>query len=200
MEDIWIIRSMQNKLAFFNYRKQCYNYCRPTDNGTEQYKNGEAHTSTPNRTTLRTPGISANAASTSGKTIENFVLGSTSLAPVKSISCTVLPRPLGYCSVTMTGIPKSRAPWSCQGNGKERDKNKWSKNDKSKEMPIIWNWIIYKLAIHSNLNMSSKLNGKQPTYQPLTYADDITEVFYGRTESLLHITTKKHSAWWCQVA
>lgn len=42
--------------------------------------------------------------------------------------------------------------------------------------------------------MSSKLNGKQPTYQPLTYADDITEVFYGRTESLLHITTKKQSA------
>lgn len=43
-------------------------------------------TSTPNNTTLLTPGISANAASTSDNTIENLVFGRTSFTPVKSIS------------------------------------------------------------------------------------------------------------------
>lgn len=117
------LSSKQYKLTLFFFflitesNAKCY--CGPTDITIKQYKNGKAHTSTPNRTTLRTPGISAKAASTSGNTIENFVLGSTSLAPVKSISCTVLPRPLGYCSVTITGIPKSRAPCSCKGTGRK---------------------------------------------------------------------------------
>lgn len=89
-------------------------------NATMSKTQQEVLTSTPNNTTLRTPGISANAASTSGNTIENLVLGRTSFTPVKSISWTVLPRPLGYCSVTITGIPKIRAPCNWEEKKKKQ--------------------------------------------------------------------------------
>lgn len=35
---------------------------------------------------------------------------------------------------------------------------------------------------------------KQNPYQSLAHTDDITKVLDGRPESLLHITTEKHSA------
>lgn len=134
-------------------------------------------TSTPNNTTLLTPGISANAASTSGNTIENLVFGRTSFTPVKSISWTVLPRPLGYCSVTITGIPKIRAP--C--NWKQTNNNRKTMSDILK-------------CVYTNGNQLQQTGKNKHTYQSLSHTNNIPKILDGWSEPFLHIAAEKHSA------
>ena len=60
-------------------------------------------TSIPNRTTEVRFSSCFSTSSTSGIAMENTVFENT-FALLTSISDTVLPRPLGYCSVAMTGM------------------------------------------------------------------------------------------------
>lgn len=152
------------------------------------------HTSTPKRiATFKFPEqISLRIGSTSGTTILNFVFGTTATACWMLISLTVLPRPFGYCSVTISGRPRTRVDWTYFARIFKY--NKFIKRVKRKENLPIYSRLQLQLRNEALLAGTSLVNhkGKRPTYPVELHLVQyfLLETFYSQYELVLIILEK----------